>query len=44
LKVGKEVKYLKRIAIGSLCLDEKLALGEYRLLTVEEIEKLKNQK
>ncbi|MDD3171156.1 MAG: 16S rRNA pseudouridine(516) synthase [Bacilli bacterium] len=44
LKIGKEVKYLKRIAIGNLYLDENLALGEYRLLTIEEIEKVKNVK
>lgn len=41
LKVGKEVTYLKRIAIGKLQLDEKLPIGGYRLLTDEEIEILK---
>lgn len=34
------VVYLKRISIGSLRLDEKLAPGEYRELTREEIELL----
>ena len=38
--VGKKVIYLKRISIGDLKLDEKLALGEYRSLTDEEIENL----
>lgn len=33
-----EVVYLKRIAIGSLKLDENLALGEYRELTAEELD------
>ncbi|HOE06249.1 MAG TPA: 16S rRNA pseudouridine(516) synthase [Bacilli bacterium] len=42
LKVGKEVTYLKRIAIGKLQLDEKLPVGGYRLLTDEEIEILKS--
>lgn len=35
--VGKEVLYLKRIAMGSVCLDPKLAPGEYRELTEKEI-------
>ena len=38
--VGKKVIYLKRLSMGSLQLDEHLALGEYRLLTQEELEKL----
>ncbi len=38
--VGKEVIYLKRIAMGSLTLDETLQAGEYRSLTEEELEKL----
>lgn len=38
--VGKKVIYLKRLSMGSLILDEKLALGEYRLLTKEEIANL----
>lgn len=41
--VGKEVVYLKRIAMGSLVLDESLALGEYRELTEEEVSSLKNK-
>lgn len=39
--VDKEVIYLKRLSMGSLTLDETLALGEYRSLTNEEIEGLK---
>lgn len=38
--VGKKVIYLKRLSMGSLQLDENLALGEYRLLTQEELDKL----
>lgn len=38
--VGKQVTYLKRVAIGSLMLDEQLGLGEYRELLIEELEKL----
>ncbi len=38
--VGKEVIYLKRIAMGSLILDEKLLLGEFRTLTEKEINEL----
>lgn len=39
--VGKRVLELKRIQIGSLPLDERLQEGEYRELTIEEIEQLK---
>ncbi|MDH6363401.1 16S rRNA pseudouridine516 synthase [Enterococcus sp. PF1-24] len=39
--VGKEVTYLKRLRMGSLVLDEALALGEYRELTEEEVKGLK---
>ena len=39
--VENEVVYLKRLTMGSLVLDEKLALGEYRCLTEEEVSKLK---
>ncbi|MGM0219285.1 pseudouridine synthase [Enterococcus sp. AZ126] len=39
--VGKKVVYLKRLRMGNLWLDEELALGEYRILTEEEHEKLK---
>ena len=35
--VGKEVIYLKRIAMGPLTLDEDLAEGTYRRLTEEEL-------
>lgn len=34
--VGKPVVYLKRISMGSLCLDRDLKPGEYRKLTEEE--------
>ncbi|HZG70162.1 MAG TPA: pseudouridine synthase [Chondromyces sp.] len=40
--VGKRVVYLKRLSMGPLVLDETLELGEYRELTEEEVEKLKN--
>lgn len=39
--VGKRVIYLKRISMGPLKLDETLELGEYRELTDEELQKLK---
>jgi 16S rRNA pseudouridine516 synthase len=39
--VGKKVIYLKRISMGPLPLDETLELGEYRELTDEEVELLK---
>ena len=39
--VGCEVTYLKRVTFGSLKLDENLGLGEYRPLTMEEINALK---
>lgn len=38
--VGKEVVYLKRLSMGTLVLDETLALGEYRPLKSEELEAL----
>lgn len=38
--VGSQVLYLKRLRMGSLCLDERLAPGEYRELTQEEIRRL----
>ena len=41
LAVGKEVTYLKRERMGTLCLDENLMPGEYRLLTEEEIENVR---
>lgn len=42
--VGKEVTYLKRLSMGPLELDPALALGEYRHLTEEEIDLLKQRK
>ena len=39
--VKNEVLYLKRVKMGSLLLDEKLKLGEYRELTEEELNNLK---
>src|SRR5699024_4347857 len=42
--VGKEVTYLKRLSMGPLGLDPALALGEYRHLTEEEIDQLKQRK
>lgn len=41
LSIGKEVTYLKRISMKNLVLDENLALGEYRRLTDEELDRLK---
>lgn len=38
--VGKEVLFLQRLQMGTLCLDETLKPGEYRELTEEEKEKL----
>ena len=38
--LGTTVTYLKRLAIGSLKLDENLKLGEYRYLTDDELNKL----
>ncbi|XJZ26554.1 pseudouridine synthase [Bacillota bacterium Lsc_1132] len=40
--VGKRVVYLKRISMGPLELDETLELGEYRELTEEEVQLLKD--
>lgn len=34
---GKPVRYLKRLSMGPLTLDDALAPGEYRLLTAEEL-------
>lgn len=42
--VGKEVRFLKRVAMGSLRLDEALAPGEWRELTAQEAEGLAAQK
>lgn len=41
--LGKPVLALKRIAMGALVLDEALALGEYRPLTEEEIDYLRQR-
>ena len=41
--VGKKVIYLKRLAMGSLWLDESLKSGEYRRLTEKELESLWKQ-
>ena len=43
LAVENEVIYLKRLSMGSLVLDEKLGLGEFRCLTKQEIEDLKER-
>ncbi|MEG0366888.1 MAG: pseudouridine synthase [Coprobacillus sp.] len=42
LAVGKEVIYLKRIRMKDLMLDKELELGEYRRITAEELDRLKN--
>ena len=41
---GRKVLYLKRLSMGTLVLDETLALGEYRKLTEEELKLLKGAK
>ncbi|MSS64047.1 pseudouridine synthase [Velocimicrobium porci] len=41
--VGTKVIYLKRLAMGNLVLDKALRPGEYRPLTEEEVEQLKNR-
>jgi 16S rRNA pseudouridine516 synthase len=40
--VGKSVVYLQRISMGPLPMDKTLELGEYRELTDEEVELLRN--
>ena len=40
---GLEVLYLKRISFGNLVLDPQLKLGDYRKLSVEEVNMLKMQ-
>ncbi len=42
--VGKPVKFLKRISLGPLTLDETLSAGEYRSLNADEIAKLMEYK
>ena len=39
-KVGKNVTYLKRVAMNKLALDESLGEGDVRELTIEELELL----
>ncbi len=39
---GNEVLYLKRMAMGGVCLDETLAPGEYRPLSEEELRTLQD--
>ncbi len=39
--VDKRVIYLKRLSMGSLLLDDDLELGEYRELTDNEVQSLK---
>ena len=39
--VGMEVAYLKRLSMGPVYLDSRLAPGQYRELTVEELEALR---
>lgn len=41
--VGAEVLYLKRLSMGTLCLDEALKPGQFRPLRQEEITRLKLQ-
>lgn len=43
-KIQKPVLYLKRIKMGNLELDKTLSLGEYRQLSSQELESLKNYK
>jgi len=40
--VGKKVVYLKRLSMGTLQLDDQLALGEVRELTSEELDQIRN--
>lgn len=42
-KVGKRVLYLKRLSMGSLQLDESLQAGEYRALTEQEVQELRQE-
>ncbi|WP_091484331.1 pseudouridine synthase [Gracilibacillus orientalis] len=41
--VNNNVLYLKRLSMGSLYLDEKLKMGEYRELTKEELDQLSSK-
>ena len=42
-KLGKEVVYLKRVAMAGIKLEDSLEKGQWRQLTEKEIEKLKEQ-
>ncbi|MFA7436540.1 MAG: 16S rRNA pseudouridine(516) synthase, partial [Bacilli bacterium] len=42
-QLGKPLLYLRRERIGTINLDSNLQLGEYRLLTNQEIEEFKKQ-
>lgn len=41
--LGNKVTHLKRLSMGSLFLDEELAEGEFRVLTEEEVARLKGE-
>lgn len=43
IAVGTEVVYLKRISMKNLILDDRLKLGEYRELSAEELQDLKDR-
>lgn len=40
--VGKKVVYLKRLSMGPLVLDKQLEIGDFRELTEDELQQLKN--
>ena len=40
--LGMRVTYLKRVSFGDVFLDENLKLGEYRKLTVAELNSIKD--
>ena len=42
--VNNKITYLERITFGPLALDEKLARGEWRFLTQNEIDELEKHK
>jgi 16S rRNA pseudouridine516 synthase len=42
IALDNEVKYLKRIAIGNIELDDSLQIGEYRYLSDAEVGLLKS--
>ena len=43
-KLNNKVIYLKRVAYGNIKLDDRLKLGEYRCLTLEELVELKKER